>query len=200
MPMSVLKKHRPRPVDLSTLIGKGTTVALLVSRRDSLRTQNRNRESNYGVWGKTDRTGTLETWQFLALRGGRTFERLAFLSRIRSPQYSKISGVYWCPLTSTGRWHRTNSSWPGGGSCNQRTLGGLTIWFPASQPAHSPELNPIERVWQFIKQQFKGEVFLTLGELRERLNEVLQQITPEEISSLSSYTFILEALFYAASY
>ena len=71
---------------------------------------------------------------------------------------------------------------------------------PVCQPAHSPELNPIERVWQFIKQQFKGEVFLTLGELRERLNLVLQQITPEQISSLSSYNFILEALFYAASY
>jgi hypothetical protein len=27
----------------------------------------------------------------------------------------------------------------------------------------------MERVWQFIKQQFKREVFLTLMELRERL-------------------------------
>ena len=71
---------------------------------------------------------------------------------------------------------------------------------PVCQPAHSPELNPIERVWQFIKQQLKGEVFLTLGELRERLNLVLQEITPEQICSLSSYNFILEALFYAASY
>ena len=71
---------------------------------------------------------------------------------------------------------------------------------PVCQPAHSPELNPIERVWQFIKQQLKGEVFLTLGELRERLNLVLQQITPEQICSLSAYNFILEALFYAASY
>ena len=71
---------------------------------------------------------------------------------------------------------------------------------PVCQPAHSPELNPIERVWQFIKQQFKGEVFLTLAQLRERLNQVLAQITPEQIISLSSYNFILEALFYAASY
>lgn len=71
---------------------------------------------------------------------------------------------------------------------------------PICQPAHSPELNPIERVWQFIKQQFKGEVFLTLGELQSRLHQVLQLFTPEQISSLSSYNFILEALFYAASY
>ncbi|NES69763.1 MAG: hypothetical protein F6K24_33375 [Okeania sp. SIO2D1] len=78
---------------------------------------------------------------------------------------------------------------------------------PVCQPAHSPELNPIvcvafrrKRVWQFIKQQLKGEVFLTLGELRSRLHQVLQLFTPEQISSLSSYNFILEALFYAASH
>jgi hypothetical protein len=71
---------------------------------------------------------------------------------------------------------------------------------PIAQPAHSPELNPIERVWQFIKQQLKGEVFPTLQHLRERLQQVLDQITPAQISSLSSYNFILEALFYAPSH
>lgn len=70
---------------------------------------------------------------------------------------------------------------------------------PLCQPAHSPELNPIERVWQFIKAQLKGERFVTLEQLRERLAQVLEQITPQRIISLSSYDFILEALFYAAS-
>lgn len=70
---------------------------------------------------------------------------------------------------------------------------------PICQPAHSPELNPVERVWQFIKAQLKGERFATLEQLRERLAQVLEQITPQRIISLSSYDFILEALFYAAS-
>ena len=70
---------------------------------------------------------------------------------------------------------------------------------PICQPAHSPELNPIERVWQFIKAQLKGERFATLEQLRERLAQVLEQITPERIISLSSYEFILEALFCATS-
>lgn len=70
---------------------------------------------------------------------------------------------------------------------------------PICQPAHSPELNPIERVWQFIKAQLKGERFVTLELLQKRLAQVLQQITPERIISLSSYNFILEALLYAAS-
>ena len=71
---------------------------------------------------------------------------------------------------------------------------------PVCQPSHSPELNPIERVWEYIKQQLVGEVFTTLDQLRERLKQVIEKITPEQISSLSSYKFILEALFYAASY
>ncbi len=71
---------------------------------------------------------------------------------------------------------------------------------PLCQPAHSPELNPIERVWEFIKQQLSGEIFTTLQQLRERLQQVLEKITLEQICSLSSYNFILEALFYAASY
>ena len=71
---------------------------------------------------------------------------------------------------------------------------------PVCQPSHSPELNPIERVWEYIKKELVGEVFTTLEQLRERLKQVLEKITPEQISSLSSYKFILEALFYAASY
>ena len=68
------------------------------------------------------------------------------------------------------------------------------------QPSHSPELNPIERVWEYIKQELVGEVFTTLEQLRERLKQVLEKMTSDQISSLSSYKFILEALFYAASY
>ena len=41
---------------------------------------------------------------------------------------------------------------------------------------------------------------MILGQLRERWQQVLEKITPHQISSLSSYNFILEALFYAASY
>ncbi|MEH2107450.1 transposase [Nostoc sp.] len=70
---------------------------------------------------------------------------------------------------------------------------------PVCQPAHSPELNPIERVWEFIKHQLTGEVFTTLQQLRDRLQQVLEKITKQQICSLSSYNFILEALFYAAS-
>lgn len=69
---------------------------------------------------------------------------------------------------------------------------------PILQPAHSPQLNPIERVWQFLKAQLKGENFANLSALKARIQQLLDELTPEQVVSLSSYDFILEALFYAA--
>ncbi|TFI51144.1 hypothetical protein BLD44_027840 [Mastigocladus laminosus UU774] len=71
---------------------------------------------------------------------------------------------------------------------------------PLLQPAHSPELNPIERLWQFIKKSLKNELFSSLQDLRERIQEIFDQLTFEQVISVSSYNFILEALLYAASY
>lgn len=70
---------------------------------------------------------------------------------------------------------------------------------PICQPAHCPQLNPIERFWQFLKSRIKGKLFNTLDELRNCLKDALNQITPERVASLTCYHFILEALFYAAS-
>lgn len=70
---------------------------------------------------------------------------------------------------------------------------------PIFQPAHSPELNPIERLWQWIKRQLQGENFADLAQLRQRLRREFQQLSVEQVASLTSYDFILEALFYASS-
>lgn len=69
---------------------------------------------------------------------------------------------------------------------------------PVFQPAYSPELNPIERLWQFLKQQIKGENFATLAQLRDRLQHEFKMLTADRVASLTSCNFILEALFYAA--
>lgn len=69
---------------------------------------------------------------------------------------------------------------------------------PILQPAHSPQLNPIERLWQFLKAQLQGENFANLSALKARIQKLLDELMPEQIASLTSYDFILEALFYAA--
>lgn len=70
--------------------------------------------------------------------------------------------------------------------------------FPTFQPPHSPELNPIERLWLEIKKDLAWLNCATLEELRKRLASLLDTYTPDKIASLSSYDFILEALFGAA--
>ena len=70
---------------------------------------------------------------------------------------------------------------------------------PIFQPPHSRELNPIERFWEFLKDKLQWENCKTLVQLRQKLALVLEAITPEQIVSLTSYDFILEALFSATS-
>ncbi|MDF5708879.1 MAG: transposase [Nostoc sp. S4] len=62
------------------------------------------------------------------------------------------------------------------------------------QPPHSPELNPIERVWEHLKRDLKWELFDNLEHLRAKIAELLAQLTFEVAASLTSYDFILNAL------
>jgi hypothetical protein len=40
------------------------------------------------------------------------------------------------------------------------------------QPPHSPELNPIERIWEHLKKDLKWELFDNLDALRARVSEL----------------------------
>ncbi len=62
------------------------------------------------------------------------------------------------------------------------------------QPAHSPELNPIERLWEYLKQDLKWELFDNLEHLRTKVCQLLAELTPEIAASLTAYDFILNAL------
>ena len=63
--------------------------------------------------------------------------------------------------------------------------------YPIFQPSHCPELNAIERFW-------KGENFASLDALRQRVTHELQQLSVEQVQSLTSFDFILDALLQAA--
>ncbi|OKH52619.1 transposase [Calothrix sp. HK-06] len=65
---------------------------------------------------------------------------------------------------------------------------------------HSPELNPIERLWELLKKPLKNKLFSSLQDLSNHLQELFDQLTLEQVMSIFSYNFILEALFYVASY
>ncbi|MGQ4647643.1 transposase [Lyngbya aestuarii] len=65
---------------------------------------------------------------------------------------------------------------------------------PRLQPAYSPEVNPIERLWEYFKEKLKWESFDSLQDLRDSVQEILSQLSTQVISSLTGWQFILEAL------
>lgn len=62
------------------------------------------------------------------------------------------------------------------------------------QPSYSPDVNPIERVWQYLKEKVRWLTVETLDELRKEMDSVLNSLTTERIASLTGYDFILSAL------
>jgi transposase len=62
------------------------------------------------------------------------------------------------------------------------------------QPPYCPELNPIERLWEYLKKDLKWASFKTLEQLQAKVDQLLSELTPEVIASVTGYSFILDAL------
>lgn len=62
------------------------------------------------------------------------------------------------------------------------------------QPPYCPELNSIERLWQYLKADLKWSTFKTLEQLQAKVDQLLAQLTPQTIASITGYPFILNAL------
>ena|GEM_PF-1874073 len=110
----------------------------------------------------------------------------------------RIQALYWLKTNQvestgamaslTGKHRTTISRWLS--KYRKGGLKGLLLF----QPPYSPQVNPIERLWQEIKKQLKWQLFENLDDLRNRLSQVLQQLTPQTIKSVTGWDFILEAL------
>jgi transposase len=62
------------------------------------------------------------------------------------------------------------------------------------QPPYSPEVNPLERLWEYLKEQLKWQSFENLEDLRDVVQKSLSLLSNEIIVSLTGWQFILEAL------
>ena len=61
-------------------------------------------------------------------------------------------------------------------------------------PPYSPELNPIERFWQYIKRDTKGKIFSGLREMKDFVANILRECSEKTIASLTGFPYILEAI------
>jgi transposase len=62
------------------------------------------------------------------------------------------------------------------------------------QPPYSPEVNPIEQVWGWLKGKMAGRLFSTLEELKSSAREILSIKDNQFFKSITHRNFILDAL------
>jgi hypothetical protein len=69
----------------------------------------------------------------------------------------------------------------------------VRVWWPAS----SPELNPVERLWEDLKARIDvmdARVRASLSALQEHVASIVQRYTAETIASLTGYAYLVEAV------
>ena len=64
-------------------------------------------------------------------------------------------------------------------------------------PPYSPELNPCEQIWQYIKNRYKNQRFKDMKQLKDWLHNFVKQMAPEKIASITANHHYKEA-FYAS--
>jgi transposase len=69
--------------------------------------------------------------------------------------------------------------------------------YPLSLPPYSPELNPVERLWDEIREKgFHNRVFSSLDTLEDHLADELLKLenAPRTVQSITSWPWIVNTL------
>ncbi|MBV8887000.1 MAG: IS630 family transposase [Chroococcidiopsidaceae cyanobacterium CP_BM_RX_35] len=59
------------------------------------------------------------------------------------------------------------------------------------QPAHCPELNPLERLWEYLNGFLRWKLFNNLDALKEKVSRILNSSSTKTIRSLTGWEYIL---------
>jgi hypothetical protein len=59
-------------------------------------------------------------------------------------------------------------------------------------PPYSPELNPVERLWEDLRYRLGSELPRSLSALKERAAELIRAYSPEQLASLCGYDYLLQ--------
>lgn len=60
-------------------------------------------------------------------------------------------------------------------------------------PPYSPELNPAEKVWQWMKDKVAMKFFEGLEDLQNKITEMVKELTHERIKSITGYELYLNS-------
>jgi len=62
------------------------------------------------------------------------------------------------------------------------------------QPPYCPEVNPIERLWQDLKQMLGWKLFNDLTSLQEAITSWVEKLHPQKVKSLTQWAWLVDAL------
>jgi transposase len=67
---------------------------------------------------------------------------------------------------------------------------------PLFQPPYSPEVNPVENMWEHIREAggFKNATFKSLNEVELRLADELKKLDEKTVKSITLFRWIKEAI------
>ena len=57
-------------------------------------------------------------------------------------------------------------------------------------PPYAPELNPIERLWQVVKEDIAFQLHETLSSLKDNVASILKKLTASEVASITGYPYL----------
>jgi hypothetical protein len=69
----------------------------------------------------------------------------------------------------------------------------ILMWLPA----YSPELNPVERLWEDLKYRIDvqdARLQASLVVLQEHVADIIQRYTAETLASLTGYAYLVDAI------
>ena len=62
------------------------------------------------------------------------------------------------------------------------------------QPPYCPEVNPIERLWRYIKEAISWELYDCLDDLRERIAKILGSLSEKVVGFITGWSWLLYSL------
>ncbi len=62
-------------------------------------------------------------------------------------------------------------------------------------PPYCPELNPAEKVWQWMKDKIAMKIFDTLETLENKIDQIIENLEGDLIKSITGYEFYLKAFY-----
>lgn len=62
-------------------------------------------------------------------------------------------------------------------------------------PPYSPELNPAEKIWQWMKDKVAMKLFTDLESLQQKITQMIKKLKPELVKSITGYEFYINNFF-----